>query len=77
MQCVIIAAGRGTRMRPLTDTTPKPLLKVCGKAVLDHIVEALPTQITELIIVTGYLGEQIREHCGEEFYVRPVTYLEQ
>lgn len=77
MQCVILAAGKGTRLSPLTDDTPKPLVKVCGKPLLDHIVEALPTAITELIIVTGYRGEQIREYCGDEFHGRPVQYVEQ
>jgi NDP-sugar pyrophosphorylase family protein len=77
MQCVILAAGKGTRMRPLTETTPKPLVQVAGKTLLDHIVGSLPSAIDELIIVTGYLGEQIREHCGAEFHGRKVTYVEQ
>ncbi len=77
MQCVILAAGKGTRLRPLTETTPKPLVKVAGKTLLDHIVGALPSAVDELIIVTGYLGEQIRDYCGEEFYGRKVTYVTQ
>ncbi len=77
MQCVILAAGKGTRLRPLTENTPKPLVKVAGKPLLDHIVEALPSAIEELIIVTGYLEEQIREHCGAEFHGRKVTYVHQ
>ncbi len=77
MQCVILAAGKGSRLRPLTDEKPKPLIEVCGKPLLDHIVEAFPSSIKELIIVTGYKGEMIREYCGEEFHGRKVTYLEQ
>ena len=77
MQCVILAAGKGTRLRPLTDTCPKPLINVGGRALLDHIVEALPSAVDELIIVVGYLGDQIREHCGAEYYGRNVTYIEQ
>ena len=77
MQCVILAAGKGTRLKPLTDNCPKPLVKVCGKTLLDHIVGALPSAVDELVIVTGYLGEQIRAHCGEEFYGRKVAYVEQ
>ena len=42
---------------------------------MDHIVGALPSSVDELIIVTGYLGEQIREYCKEEFYGRKVTYV--
>lgn len=77
MQCVILAAGKGTRLRPLTENTPKPLIKVHGKSLLDHIVEALPSSIDELIIVTGYLEEQIHAHCGEVFHGKKVTYVHQ
>lgn len=77
MQCVILAAGKGTRLRPLTETTPKPLIKVNGESLLDHIVKSLPTSVDELIIVTGYLEEQIKEYCAEEFHGRKVTYVHQ
>lgn len=77
MQCVIFCAGKGTRMRPLTDTIPKPLIKVCGQPILEHIVTALPEVIDELILVVGYRQEQIRAYCGEEFVGRKVTYVEQ
>ncbi len=77
MQCVILAAGKGTRLHPLTESCPKPLVKVCNKALLDHIVEALPSAIDELIIVTGYLEEQIRAYCGESFHGRKVRYVTQ
>lgn len=77
MQCVILAAGKGTRLRPLTENTPKPLVKVAGKPLLDHIAGAVPSAVTEFIIVTGYLEEQIREHCGEEYFGRKVTYVHQ
>ncbi|MCA9361952.1 nucleotidyltransferase family protein [Candidatus Kaiserbacteria bacterium] len=77
MQCVILAAGKGTRLRPLTDDTPKPLVKVAGKPLLEHIVESLPSAVKELIIVTGYLEDQIKEHCGTQFKGRKVTYVTQ
>lgn len=77
MQCVILAAGKGSRLRPLTEERPKPLVEVCGKPLLDHIVEAFPSAIKEIIIVVGYKGEMIREYCGDEFHGRPVTYIEQ
>jgi bifunctional UDP-N-acetylglucosamine pyrophosphorylase/glucosamine-1-phosphate N-acetyltransferase len=77
MQCVILAAGKGTRLRPLTEHTPKPLVKVAGKALLDHVAEALPSAVEEIIIVIGYLGEQIRAHCGDRYYGRKMTYVVQ
>lgn len=77
MQCVILAAGKGTRLRPLTENCPKPLVKVSGKPLLSHIIEALPSAIDELIIVTGYLGEMIREYYGAEYEGKKITYVEQ
>ena len=77
MQCVIICAGKGTRMRPLTLATPKPLIEICGKPILQHVVEALPEEITELVLVVGYLQEQIRGVCGTEYLGKKVTYVEQ
>jgi len=77
MQCVILAAGEGTRMRPLTETMPKPLVSVCGVPLIEHIVRPLPEIIDELIIVVGYKGEMIREYCGTEFLGRKVSYVEQ
>ena len=77
MQCVILAAGKGTRMRPLTDTLPKPLVTVCGQTILDHIVLALPAVVTEIILVVGYKSEHIKAHCQEEFHGRKVQYVEQ
>jgi len=77
MQCVILAAGKGSRLRPLTDECPKPLVKVCGRPLIDHIVLALPSAVKELIIVVGYRGDMIRDYCGEIFHGRPVVYIEQ
>lgn len=61
MQAVILAAGRGTRLRPLTDYVAKPLLPVGGKPAIVRVIESLKaTSITEFIIVIGHLGEQIK-----------------
>lgn len=62
-------------MRPLTLENPKPLLKIAGKPLLQHIVEALPGEVDELVLVVGYLGEKIRDFCGAKFLGRPVTYV--
>jgi len=77
MQCVILAAGKGTRLRPLTENTPKQLVQVNGRPLLDYIVEALPSAVDEIIMVTGYLEDQIKAHCGEKYFGRKVTYITQ
>ncbi|MGV8804666.1 MAG: nucleotidyltransferase family protein [Polaromonas sp.] len=60
---MILAAGRGERMRPLTDDTPKPLLKVQGQALIDWHVQALARAgVTRIVINTAWLGEQIESH---------------
>jgi len=65
IKAMILAAGRGERMRPLTDTCPKPLLRVRGKALLDWHVEALARGgFHELVINTAWLGKQIEDHFG-------------
>ncbi|MDR6889672.1 MULTISPECIES: nucleotidyltransferase family protein [Variovorax] len=64
---MILAAGRGERMRPLTDTTPKPLLEVRGKPLMQWPMEALAAGgFTELVVNTDWLGEQISSRFGAE-----------
>lgn len=66
MKAMILAAGRGERMRPLTDTTPKPLLRAAGKALIEYHIEALvKAGVSELVINTGWLGLQIEEFLGD------------
>ena len=77
MKAVILAAGEGVRMRPLTNDKPKQLVEVAGKPILDHILEALPPEITELILVIGYRGGQIRAHYRSEYRGRPIAYVTQ
>ncbi|QNP50561.1 nucleotidyltransferase family protein [Diaphorobacter aerolatus] len=60
---MLLAAGRGERMRPLTDTTPKPLLNVHGRALLDWHIAALQRDgVNALIVNTAWLGDQIPQH---------------
>lgn len=65
MKAMILAAGRGERMRPLTDTTPKPLLKVGGKMLIEYHLENLARAgITEVVINHAWLGEQLPTALG-------------
>lgn len=58
-RAIILAAGKGSRMRPLTNTTPKPLLKVFGQPIIEHSIEILLQKgISEIYVVVGYLAEQ-------------------
>lgn len=77
MHAVILAAGKGTRLRPITDTLPKPLVDVCGKPLICHILDALPRNITNITIVVGYLGEQVQARVGKTYQGMSVKYVEQ
>jgi N-acetyl-alpha-D-muramate 1-phosphate uridylyltransferase len=66
MRAMILAAGRGERMRPLTDTRPKPLLEVGGKPLIQYHLEALgQAGITDIVINLAWQGELIRRELGD------------
>lgn len=66
LSALIMAGGRGERLRPLTENTPKPLIEVGGKAIIDYNVEALLRMgITDITVSTRYLSEQIIRHFSE------------
>ncbi len=75
MKAVILAAGKGKRMRPLTLTTPKALLKFSGKRIIDHIFDALPKEVNEVVLVIGYLGARIKKYLGNSYKGRSVRYV--
>jgi MurNAc alpha-1-phosphate uridylyltransferase len=62
---MVLAAGLGTRMRPLTDTMPKPLVRVAGRALIDHVLDKLADAGAERAVVNvHYLAEQIERHLA-------------
>lgn len=66
MKAMILAAGRGERMRPLTDHTPKPLLLVAGKPIIEHTINQLVIAgFTDLVINHAHLGTQIEQKLGD------------
>jgi len=76
MDAVILAAGFGTRLRPHTLTTPKPLLSVQGRPILDWIIGALPP-VDRLVVVVNYLAEQIEAYLATQSRVRHWTTVKQ
>lgn len=77
MQAVILAAGEGRRLRPLTNKVPKPMVSVCGRPILEHTLSILPSVIDEAIIVIGYRGEQIKQYFGSQFGKVRISYVNQ
>ncbi|MDP6460040.1 MAG: sugar phosphate nucleotidyltransferase, partial [Candidatus Hydrothermarchaeota archaeon] len=66
MKAVILAAGKGTRLEPLTNTMPKCMLPLAGKPILEHIVLAMRgAGITDIVMVVGYRSEDIMTYFGD------------
>jgi len=66
MQCVILAGGRATRMRPLTDTIPKALIPIDGRPFVDHQLDWLAGHgVTDVVLCVGYRADAIRAHVGD------------
>lgn len=77
MQVIIPLAGKGTRLRPHTHLTPKPLLKVAGRPVMDWVMDRLSgLDVSELIFITGHLKEQVEAYATGR-YGYPCRYIEQ
>jgi len=78
MQAVVLAAGQGTRLRPLTEDKPKGMVEVAGKPILTHCFEQLiELGADELHVVVGYKKQAIIEHYGDSFESVPITYSHQ
>ena len=78
MKAVVLAAGKGTRLRPLTDDKPKGLVEVNGKPIVTHCFERLAELgAEEFIVVVGYRKEDIISYYDDEFDGIPITYTHQ
>jgi UDP-N-acetylglucosamine diphosphorylase / glucose-1-phosphate thymidylyltransferase / UDP-N-acetylgalactosamine diphosphorylase / glucosamine-1-phosphate N-acetyltransferase / galactosamine-1-phosphate N-acetyltransferase len=72
---IIMAAGKGTRMKPLTETTPKPLAQIkSGQTLLEINLDKLLDIVDEFVIVVNYLGQQIVDKIGSSYKSKPVIY---
>lgn len=70
MDAILLAAGLGTRLRPHTLTTPKPLLAVQGRPILDWTLGALPSTVDRVIVVVHYLAEKIEDYLRQQTHFR-------
>jgi len=78
MDTVILAAGEGTRMRPLTEDRPKPMLPVADRPLLEHTIEAARAAGADrIVLVVGYEADSIRTHFGTEWDGLEIVYVEQ
>jgi len=77
MEGVILAAGRGTRMRELTQHTPKPLLRLQGRPLLEWSLRTLRPAVEHVLVVTGYLREQVAAFMAQQTIFRDYTLVEQ
>lgn len=76
MKALILAAGEGKRMQPLTFKAPKPLLKINRRPILDYIFDSFPADITEVVIVVKYLGDMIKTKLGSKYRGRKIYFAE-
>lgn len=70
-EAMVLAAGLGTRMRPLTDDRPKPLIDVAGKPLIDHVIDALDRAgVAHVVVNTHYKGDMLISHLGARTHPR-------
>jgi glucose-1-phosphate thymidylyltransferase len=79
MKVIIPLAGKGTRLRPHTHITPKPMLKIAGKPVMQYVLEDLRRlgNVDEIIYITGHLKEKVEEYARSNFADIPSVFIEQ
>jgi len=78
MKAVVLAAGEGTRLRPLTDEKPKALVEVADRPILSHCFDELAAlDAEEFVVVVGYRKDDVVDYYGDEYDGIPITYAEQ
>src|SRR6056297_2210942 len=75
---VVLAAGEGTRLRPLTRNRPKPMLPAGNRPILEHVFDALvEAGVEELVVVVGYKRDRVQNHFGPTYRDVPIQYVTQ
>jgi len=78
MKGLVLAAGKGVRLRPLTEKKPKALVELNGKPLVEHVLSAMQEAgIEKAAVVVGHLGEMVKEKLGGNFNGMPLEYIEQ
>jgi len=77
MKAVILAAGLGTRLKPLTNRTPKPMLRLNGKPILEYTIRSFPKEVTDIILVVHYRRHQIKQYFKTRFLGKRIHYVYQ
>ena len=75
---IVLAAGEGTRLRPLTRNRPKPMLPAGNRPILEYVLDALlDAGVERLVVVVGYKRDRVQEHFGSTYRDAPITYVRQ
>ncbi len=77
MKAVILAAGKGTRLLPLTTDIPKTLVEINGKPIIERIISSLPEEISEIVVVVSHLKDAIQNFLGDEYMGKKIYFAEQ
>ncbi len=77
MHLVIMAAWEWSRMKPFTDTVPKPLTQICGKTIIEHNIEWIAEHFDDIYMIVKYKSECFREYFGESYQWKKIHYIEQ
>ncbi len=77
MQAVILAGGLGTRLRPLTYTTPKPLLPILNEPMIERLIDSLPQNIDRVVVAASYMIDRLEQHFKENDIDREVVLVEE
>ena len=77
MRAVILAAGLGTRLRPLTHKIPKPMIRLHGKPILEYTIRSFPKEVTDIVLVVHYRRHQIKQYFKTRFLGKRIHYVYQ